>query len=309
MKKNVEGNRFNSSKSRSGVPKKYFEKQARGPLVPKPFQLPKGLYYETSFLSDKDKRQLTHWLGSLRPLWEKRYTDPVDGKDRKLLRPVYWLGNWQFASLNYYHPPKGVLFRCLKAEAYPSLLATIVRRIERRTKDIFLPNDIPKGWHLNTCLINFYGSLKEGEKKTDLARVGEHKDFEPGPVASFSMGERAFFQFVDSQRQHHRTGVVFQQWLEDNSLQIFGGKKWKEDFFHRVQRVEKNKKELFSFKIPDFETRRVNFTFRYVPDHHVHNWDQFPRKLQQQIYPYIKELSESSSFFKGIVNRASKAGF
>src|SRR3712207_7147345 len=40
------------------------------------------------------------------------------------------------------------------------------------------------GWHLNTCLVNFYGSRLEDGRWVDTARVGEHKDFEPGPVRS-----------------------------------------------------------------------------------------------------------------------------
>ena len=59
-----------------------------------------------------------------------------------------------------------------------------------------LPLGMPKGWHLNTCLVNFYGDRQDGTRWVDVARVGDHRDFEPGPVASLSIGERALFQFV-----------------------------------------------------------------------------------------------------------------
>src|SRR2546421_479721 len=81
----------------------------------------------------------------------------------------------------------------------PSLrpvLAELVRTVETRTPDLFAPEDLPPGWPLNTCLVNLYGT-RDG---VDTARVGEHRDFEPGPVASISLGERALFQFVSSSR-------------------------------------------------------------------------------------------------------------
>ena len=39
-------------------------------------------------------------------------------------------------------------------------------------------------------------NMSEGDRWVDVARVSEHRDFEPGPVASISLGERALFQFV-----------------------------------------------------------------------------------------------------------------
>jgi alkylated DNA repair dioxygenase AlkB len=126
-----------------------------------------------------------------------RYTEQSAKKapsgQRRLLRPVYWLGNWQFACLNYYKPPERTKHVCVKAESYPPVLARLVEKAEKITKQTFKRSDIPSGWHLNTCLINYYGDQNVDGKWIDCARVGEHKDFEPGPVASMSFGERAFF--------------------------------------------------------------------------------------------------------------------
>jgi hypothetical protein len=71
-----------------------------------------GLYYNRFFISRADREEILSWLGTVHPIWENRYSEnnpPPEGEtQRQLLRPVYWLGNWQFACLNYYHPPKGV---------------------------------------------------------------------------------------------------------------------------------------------------------------------------------------------------------
>src|SRR5262249_49518618 len=149
-----------------------------------------------------------------------------------------------------------------------------------------------------TCLINLYGSRLENDKRYDTARVGEHKDFEPGPVASVSFGERALFQFVESRGRMESNNVVYQQWLEERSLQVFGGKAAKEDLFHRVQRVDRKEKVKFELQIPNFEVRRINFTFRYVPDIHILSLKDFPKEKLEDIEPYIKKLAEHSKFFK-----------
>lgn len=265
--------------------------------------LPRGLIYKQYYISGKEKEEILKYLGHLYPIWEMRYSKnnppPPNQKQRPLLRPVYWLGNWQFACLNYYHPPKGLLNRCVTGEAYPPVLQNIVSKIEALVRESFEDRDIPRGWHLNTCLINYYGdSIKEG-KKVDCARVGEHKDFEPGPVASISFGERALFQFVSSLGTESKSNVVFQQWLDDSSLQIFGGDRFKKNLFHRVQRVEKKNDHVFPLnEITDFETRRINFTFRYVPDEHIVPFPKLSEEAQEDVLGYMQELSKHSEFFK-----------
>ncbi len=243
----------------------------------------------------------------LHPIWENRFSKhnppPAGQPQRRLLRPVYWLGNWQFACLNYYHPPKGIEFRCVEAEPFPPEMQAMVDEIQEIVRNSFEPGEVPRGWELNTCLINYYGSqIKPDGKREDVARVGEHKDFEPGPVASISFGDRALFQFVTSRGKQDRSQVVLQQWLDDSSLQIFGGDRFKKQLFHRVQRVDRKKTEIFELNTPEFETRRLNFTFRYVPREHIQPLSRFPAALREDLIPYVNTLAVQSEYFREIAD-------
>jgi DNA oxidative demethylase len=263
--------------------------------------LPRGLFYDRRFLTPGDRDDIVRWLGSIHPIREQRYAPnhpPPPGKSQRwLLRPVYWLGNWQFACLDYYHPPKGVLDRCVRAEPYPAVLARLVAKSEGIARELYRGDDMPAGWRLNTCLVNFYGSLVDGDRRVDCARVGEHRDFEPGPVASISIGERAFFQFVSASRAGAAGTVAWQQWLEDGSLQIFGGDRWKRQLFHRVQRVERRASSI-AVDAPGFEVRRVNFTFRYVPDAHIVRYAHLPQASADDVRGYMEQLAQHSAFFR-----------
>lgn len=263
-----------------------------------------NLIYQSDFLETREKSELLRFLESLTPIWEMRYSSsnpPPSGEpNRPLLRPVYWLGNWQFACLNYYHPPKGIEFRCVQAEPYPEVMARMVARLEDRVRSEFRPGDVPKGWTLNTCLVNYYGSRLEGDRWVDTARVGEHRDFEPGPVASVSFGERALFQFVQTFSKAGPSRVVKQMWLDDNSLQVFGGEQWKKKYFHRVQRVDRRAGHQFLTDFPGFKTRRINLTFRYVPRDHIQPLSRFPQKLKQDLAPMVQELGKNSNYFRAL---------
>jgi alkylated DNA repair dioxygenase AlkB len=255
--------------------------------------------YEPTFIDDRSRADILAWLATLHPLWEMRYSTkrpPPPGKQQRgLLRPVYWLGNWQFACLGYYEPPKRIRNVAVTAEPFPAVLARLVGVIEKRVRAGFPANTVPRRWHLNTCLVNFYGSRDEGGKMIDAARVGEHRDFEPGPVASLSIGERARFQFV--RRGQFDAPPVRTQWLEDNSLQIFGGPRWKDDLLHRVQRVDNKHDVDLPPKLAGFRTRRVNFTFRYVPDEHVTPYAKLPAEARDDVRDYVTELAAHSPFF------------
>ena len=267
-----------------------------------------GLFYHPTFVKKSEKDDILVWLKTLYPIWEMRYSEhnppPEGDEQRQLLRPVYWLGNWQFACLNYYHPPKGILNRCVKGEDYPPVLKKLLQTVEGITKTQFKNKDIPKNWKLNTCLINFYGSSIDPitGKKTDSARVGDHKDFELGPVASISFGERAFFQFVMGKKDL-KNNILLEQWLDDCSLQIFGGDLYKDRAFHRVQRVENKLKTFFDLNVTHFETRRINFTFRYVPVEHIIEYHQLPLDQRLDIAPYMEELALNSSHFHRAFNK------
>mgnify|MGYP000331864859 CR=1 FL=1 len=271
------------------------------------FKLPPGLYFDPLFLTLEERTEIVQWLETLHPIWEQRYSKhnppPPGESQRWLLRPVYWLGNWQFACLNYYHPPKGTEFRCVKAEPYPAVLQRVVKKMENLAVQSFPRDFIPAGWKLNTCLVNMYGSQLNDGKKEDTARVGEHKDFEPGPVASLSLGERAIFQFVSSSSRDHKAKVVEQQWLTDGSLQMFAGRRWKDELFHRVQRVDTIQGYQFKIQVENFEVRRVNFTFRYVPEKHIYPLKALPKEKVEDIRPYLEILARNSSYYRSLLNQ------
>jgi alkylated DNA repair dioxygenase AlkB len=260
-----------------------------------------GLHYDAAFVGGDERAELVAWLETLHPIWEDRFTArkaAATGAQRRLLRPVYWLGNWQFACLDYYRPPNGVRDRCVTAEPFPPVLARMVERIETRTRAMFRGPDLPARWHLNTCLINLYGSALENGKTVDTARVGELRDLEPGPVASISLGERAMFQFVTRGRRGEPSAIVAQQWLDDGSLMIFGGETWKDRTLHRVQRVDRRLGARFTFPVEGFATRRVNFTLRYVPDQHVVPFAKLSTQARDDVRRYVAELARHSAFFR-----------
>ena len=60
-------------------------------------------------------------------------------------------------------------------------------------------------------------------------------------------------------------------------------------------------REIFDLNTPDFETRRLNFTFRYVPREHVQKLSRFPKLQQEDLHPYIQNLSLRSDFFKELL--------
>jgi alkylated DNA repair protein (DNA oxidative demethylase) len=258
----------------------------------------RGCLYQPDFLTEAERDTLLAWLGTLRPLWEWRYSTvrppPRGESQRALLRPVYWLGNWQFACLGYYEPPRRVRDCAVAAEPFPPFLARIVARIERRVRGSLPPAFVPPGWSLNTCLVNFYGDRLVDGAWIDAARVGEHRDFELGPVGSLSLGERARFQFV---RRGRNEAPVRTVWLEDRSLQAFAGPFWKDALLHRVQRVEDRLGVALPPAIDGFRTRRVNLTFRCVPDACVVPYARLGTQAREDVRGYVATLAEASPFW------------
>lgn len=262
-----------------------------------------GHWYLPGFLSEEESCGIQAWLATIVPLWERRHRAD---DSRWLLRPVYWLGSWQFACLDYYRPPHGVRERCVRAEPFPRVLRAPVTRAERLVRERFRPPDLPPGWRLNTCLVNFYGSRLQGGRWVDAARVGEHRDFEPGPVASLSIGERALLQFVRRSRPGEPPPVVLSQWLDDRSLQLFGGPFFKEHTLHRVQRVERRLRRDLPPSIDGFRTRRVNFTFRFVPEKHVQPLAELSAGTRAAVREYVERLAERSAFFRNALAAAGE---
>jgi alkylated DNA repair dioxygenase AlkB len=182
----------------------------------------------------------------------------------------------------------------VQAEPFPPVLQRIVAGAEARIRRTVPAADIPGGWRLDTCLVNFYGDRLEGGRAIDVARVGEHRDHEPGPVASVSLGERAAFQFVT---RGPRPEVVRTTWLEDGSLQVFGGW-WKERLLHRVQRVEDRHGLDLPPRIEGFRTRRINLTFRHVPPADVVPFASLSSDARDDVRDYVARLADTSSHFR-----------
>lgn len=258
----------------------------------------RGYLYVPEFVSVGDHAEMMAWLATLQPLWEHRFSTrrppPRGEEQRLLLRPVYWLGNWQFACLNYYHPVKRRTDSAVAAEAFPPVLARLVSAIEARVRRQIPAGDVPRGWHLNTCLVNFYGGHLGAGGETDAARVGSHADDEPGPVASLSFGERALLQFVPRGRSDR---PVKTEWLASRSLQLFAGRQLKEELLHRVQRVEDKLELDLAPRLPNWRTRRINLTLRYVPDADVVALAKLAPRAQADVREYVERLATSSTFW------------
>lgn len=269
-----------------------------------------GHHYFANYLDEKARGALLSWLETLHPIWEYRYSTerppPLGREQRLLLRPVYWLGNWQFACLDYYRPPRGVQDRCVAAEPFPEVMARLLRDVEKKVARLFPPAQVPRGFHFNTCLVNFYGSRREQGRAVDVARVGEHRDFEPGPVASLSLGERALLQFVLPHRSGEQAKPLLSQWLDDGSLQIFGGPLYKDRALHRVQRVDNRTQRTLPPQIEGFSTRRINFTFRYVPDQHIVPFARLGASAQGDVRGYVEQLARHSGFFQRTLAAAGR---
>src|SRR6516164_8993355 len=73
---------------------------------------PRGHLIVQGYLHERARAKILRYLESVRPIWEFRFPldrpPPRGETQRRLLRPVYWLGNWQFACLDYYRTPKGI---------------------------------------------------------------------------------------------------------------------------------------------------------------------------------------------------------
>jgi hypothetical protein len=64
-----------------------------------------------------------------------------------------------------------------------------------------------------------------------------------------------------------------------------------------VQRVDDKQKLDLPPKIDGFRTRRVNLTFRYVPDEHVVPFARLPLATRDDVRDYVTTLAQSSPFW------------
>ena len=264
-----------------------------------------GAYYDPTFIGDEDRAELVSWLETLHPLWEERHPSRRRARDgqqeRRLLRPVYWLGGWQFACLNYYNAPRYVEDRVVAAEPFPPVLARLAARMEaqaRRSSEA-----PPEGWCLNTCLINFYGEVFRRGRWVDAARVGGHRDHEPGPVGSLSLGARARFQFTTAPKGPVDRDVIAEQWLTDGSMLLFSTPRLKKELYHRVPCVSAAAGWSFSVPLPDIRVRRVNLTFRHVPPTHIVPFHALGSQARDDIQHYVAKLAEHAPFWSEALSR------
>src|SRR5258705_5990067 len=93
----------------------------------------RSYHYDPRYLDAAARAEILTWLATLHPLWELRYSTrrpPPPGKDQRgLLRPVYWLGNWQVACVRYYEPPRRNAGCPARPRPFPPPLARAVRPV------------------------------------------------------------------------------------------------------------------------------------------------------------------------------------
>jgi alkylated DNA repair dioxygenase AlkB len=262
-----------------------------------PIEVP-GFSYLPRFITQEESEALLRYFGSLKPLWESRHVGGRAMREgqthRRLTRPVYWLGAWQFACLGYYTEPNHLEEKCLRAEPMAPELQRVLERL--RPKLAEHQSDVLP----NTCLINYYGSelTKDAKGRTqpvDYARLKMHRDGEPGPVVMFSLGQPALFEFVDGARPDEPERSV---WLANRSVVIFSGPHFKDHLYHRVVRVRHGDSPVMPQVLDDFRLRRVSVSFRFVPEQHIKSLNEFSAGAQSQIRGYVEQLAQSSEHFK-----------
>lgn len=255
-----------------------------------------GFTYLPQFIRKQESDELIDYVASLHPLWEQRYRDQDKGRaeehHRRLTRPVYWLGAWQFACLGYYSEPDHREHRCVRAEPFPSVADGILRRLEsvlleeHRSSDLGLPN---------TALINYYGREIGNGVPVDYARLRMHRDHEPGPVVMFNIGQPALVEFVDPDRSQDPELAL---WMRHRSISIISGPNFKDRLYHRVSKVRTGKLPAMHCTVPDFELRRVSLSFRYVPPALIEDFAELPRQSQELVQDYVEALAVHSDHFR-----------
>jgi DNA oxidative demethylase len=258
-----------------------------------------GFSYLPEFISEDESRVLLSRLGQLKPCWEQRHVGERAGKGtRRLTRPVYWLGAWQFACLGYYAPPLHVVEKCVQSEPLPQVMHDILARLaDALARHQVRGQENPV---LNTCLVNFYGSevvvdAKGRRVPRDYARLKMHRDVEPGPVVMFSLGQPATFEFVHPRRLQE---VELALLLRHRSVVILSGAHYKDLLYHRVTRVAHGVNPLMPCVLEDFRLRRISVSFRSVPSAHVVPASELGERAWQMIEPYLQRLSPSSDYFR-----------
>ena len=59
--------------------------------------------------------------------------------------------------------------------------------------------------------------------------------------------------------------------------------------------------------VDGFQTRRVNFTFRYVPEEHIVPYASLPQRARADVKGYLEQLARHSPFFAAQLAEADQA--
>jgi len=252
-----------------------------------------GFSYLPRFVEPGEADFLINYFGTLPALWENRHSQGKHARqgqrERRILRPVYWLGAWQFACLGYYSEPDFQRDRCVRAEPFPAPMQAILARLKAVASEHLSPDESLQP--ATSALINFYGT-KLATPPVDLARLRAHRDLEPGPVMMISIGQPARFEFVDEAGE-----LVLGVWLRHRSACVLSGPRFKDTLYHRVVAVRHGLEPRLSTVLPDFRLRRVSVSFRHVPEEFIHDIENLAPEARAQIEPYLKQLGEHSDFF------------
>ena len=259
-----------------------------------------GFSYLPQFITKEESEQLLEYFSSVQPLWEQRHTgeesERASKHSRRLTRPVYWLGAWQFACLGYYAEPNYRENRCVRAEPFPEVMQEILNRLQPLIKRDHqgaqgeLSQDSP-----NTCLINYYGRETTNGIPRDYARLRMHRDGEIGPVVMFSLGQAGLLEFLDPERSPEpELGV----WTRHRSVSILSGPEFKDRLYHRVSQVRTGELPIMSTSLPQFDLRRVSVSFRHVPEELIVDFADLPNERREKVRAYVASLGEKSTHFR-----------
>ncbi len=260
-----------------------------------------GFEYLPGFISTQESDELVAYFSSIQPIWEQRHRGDEHEREgehpRRLTRPVYWLGAWQFACLGYYAEPDHREHRCVQAEPIAAPMQAILERLRERLPD-HLPAPLDSGAEVelpNTCLINYYGRDTSAQVPRDYARLRMHRDQEPGPVIMFSIGQPALFEFVDPERSAEPELAL---WMRHRSVCILSGPNYKERLYHRVTRVRTGSLPSMSTQLADFALRRVSVSFRSVPVELIEELAALPAASSAKVRDYVETLAHRSPHWR-----------
>ena len=258
-----------------------------------------GFSYLPRFIHADEAEELIEYFGSVSPIWERRHHDAQHQRNgesrRRLTRPVYWLGAWQFASLGYYAEPLYREDRCVRAEGFPDVMQRILSRLRSPLQELHgaagptQPGQLP-----NTCLINYYGREVGLGQPRDYARLRMHRDGEPGPVVMFSIGQPGLLEFLDPEVSPEPELSV---WTRHRSVTILSGPDFKDRLYHRIVQVRTGQDPALRCTLDNFEPRRVSVSFRHVADDLISDFGELPEDKRALVRGYVRELAEHSAHF------------